>query len=324
MWMGQKVSVIVPVYNVEKYIRKCIDSILSNTFKDFELILVDDCSQDNSLDICDEFSKRDNRVKIIRNKKNTGVSLSRRIGLEASIGEYIQYIDSDDWIENDMIEKMYEKAVSEDFDMVVCDYYYEDKNIEKIHKQCFNSFKKEIIIKNILSIQIKSVLWNKLIKRRLYEKAEFPKYNRSEDYVITIQNVYNADKIGYINIPLYHYRYNDKSLSNNRETYINGRIEENKNWYRVVDLLKEKYGNDLRIFEPELSNHINDFKFIYLTDKNLMFNKELYQLYPESGFYKNLLKIGIKRIYTLIVPELFQIIISKMKRKIYCSSGHCI
>jgi glycosyltransferase involved in cell wall biosynthesis len=307
-----KVSIIVPVYNVEKYIKKCIGSILSQTFENFELILVDDCSKDNSLNICNELYQNDSRIKIIKNTNNIGVSLSRRIGLEASIGDYIQYIDSDDWIEKDMIEKMYGKAISENFDMVVCDYCYEKNNTGEIHEQRFNSFEKIAIIKNILSMRISTFLCDKMVKRELYETAQFPEFNRGEDYVITIQNVYNAGKIGYINKPFYHYRYHEKSLSNNKLTSVNGRIEENKNWIKVVDFLKDKYDEDLRIFEPELGDHINYFKFKYITDKKLMFNKELYKLYPESNFCKNLLKSIIKKIYYLTVPELFKIIIRKI------------
>ena len=105
------ISIIVPVYNTAKYLEKCLASILAQTFTEYECILIDDNSQDTSLEICDSYAKKDNRIKVFHNKKNAGSSLSRKIGLTAAKGDYIVYIDSDDWIENSMIEKMYQKAV---------------------------------------------------------------------------------------------------------------------------------------------------------------------------------------------------------------------
>jgi glycosyltransferase involved in cell wall biosynthesis len=118
-----EISVIVPVYNVEKYIHRCIDSILAQTFTDFECILVDDYSSDNSLSICEEYAKKDTRIRIIRNEQNRGLPQVRKIGFAIASGGYILYIDSDDWIENNMLEKMYGKAVSADYDIVWCNYY---------------------------------------------------------------------------------------------------------------------------------------------------------------------------------------------------------
>ena len=115
-----KVSIIVPVYNVEKYIRQCIESILSQSFKDFELILVDDGSPDNCPAICDEYAKRDERVKVIH-KENGGVSAARNTGIAASSGEWIYLVDSDDWIEGDAIEHLYREAVEQDVDCVITD-----------------------------------------------------------------------------------------------------------------------------------------------------------------------------------------------------------
>jgi glycosyltransferase involved in cell wall biosynthesis len=299
--INPKVSVIVPVYNSQKYLNICVESILSQSFTDFECILINDFSTDNSLQICNEYEKKDSRIRIINNTANTGVSLSRKNGLNAACGNYILFADSDDYLENDMIKLLYEKALSEDYDMVVCDYFYNDNGVQTIQKQNFNSFNREMIIKNILSVKIKSVLWNKLVKRELYLKAYFPEFNRSEDYVITIQNIYNSNNTGYLDIPLYHYVYNDMSISNNKEKNIVGRIEENKNWQWVVNFLKEKYKGDLKIFEPELSAHVNHFKDIYVMNKNLRKNRELFKLYPESRYFRRLpfrlLKKIIKAIY---------------------------
>ena len=112
-----KVSVVVPVYNAEKYIDRCIDSILSQTFEDFELILVDDGSPDKSGKICDNYAAKDNRVKVIH-KQNGGVSTARNVGIENSTGEYIMFVDSDDYIDNQMLEVLLQKT-SDDVEMVI-------------------------------------------------------------------------------------------------------------------------------------------------------------------------------------------------------------
>jgi hypothetical protein len=206
-----------------------------------------------------------------------------------------------------MLDEMYHKAVSGNYDIVICNYWYDSGSaelVEQIHKQDFNVSTKEDIIKNVLSVKIKSALWNKLVKRELYLLAEYPEYNCSEDYVITIQNILKAEKTGYIEKPLYHYRYNQFSLCNDPGNKINRRIEENKNWKILVAILKEKYGDRIEIFEPELSNHINNFKFIYLCDKNLRKMKELFCLYPESHFYIFSLKKIISKVKSIVLTHI--------------------
>jgi len=281
------ISIIVPVYNVEQYLHQCINSILAQTFTDFECILVNDCSSDNSPGICDEYAEVDNRIKVIHNKSNMGSSLSRKVGLENSSGEYIQFVDSDDWIENDMLEKLYRKAISENYDITIYDCFYVKNGTKEIIKQEFSGFDKTAIIKDIISFRVRTYLVNKLVKKDLYFWVEFPEDSCSEDYVITIQNVCNSKKIGYINEPLYNYRYNAQSLSNNINTRVNARIEENRNWRRLINILMEKYDN-LNIFEPDLSNRLNWLKETYGADKDLKKIKELnelFKLYPNTNYY---------------------------------------
>jgi glycosyltransferase involved in cell wall biosynthesis len=127
------VSVIVPVYNAEKYLHRCIDSILGQTalknpaVSNFELVLVDDCSTDSSLAICEQYAQKDKRVKVIHKNKNGGTADARHTGLEASAGEYVLHLDSDDWIEPDLIEETYKMALDNDSDMVIFDYFSEDR-----------------------------------------------------------------------------------------------------------------------------------------------------------------------------------------------------
>ena len=116
-----KVSIIVPVYNVEKYLAECLESILSQTFTEFECILVDDHSPDKCPDICDEYAKKDKRIKVIHKKENEGSSQARKTGISEAIGDYILFTDSDDWIESKMAERLYTLAKLDNYDIVYCD-----------------------------------------------------------------------------------------------------------------------------------------------------------------------------------------------------------
>ena len=115
------ISIIVPVYNVESYLERCINSILNQTFKNFELILVDDGSTDKSGEICDSFAGYDKRIRVIH-KKNGGLSSARNVGLDVSIGKYIGFVDSDDWIDEFMYEKLYRNMIKTKSDIVICNF----------------------------------------------------------------------------------------------------------------------------------------------------------------------------------------------------------
>ena len=299
--MKPNISIIVPVYNAEKYLHQCIDSILKQTFTNYELILVDDFSNDNSLKICDDYSKKDERIKIIKKLKNEGSSLARKTGLDAATGDYIQFIDSDDWVEPEMLEIIYYKAISDNNDIVISNVnYFENEKLKTII-QDFTKFDKVSIIKNIISIKLKAYLVNKLVKRDLFSLVNFPKDSRSEDYLITIQNIYNSCNIGYVKESLYNYRYNNLSLSNNKETLVRGLLEENRNWQLLLLYLKDKY-NDLSVFEPELSRRINSFKELY-KNYNLLELNELFNIY--FGKYYCLWKI--KKEIKILIKKIFKI-----------------
>jgi len=300
-----EISIIVPVYNSAKYLHKCIDSILLQTFTDFECILVDDCSSDGCPEICDEYVQKDIRVRVIHNIYNKGSSLARKIGLENALGKYIQFVDSDDWIEPDMAEKLYLKAISENYDITICNFFhYEHDGTRKISKQFFLSYDKIEFIKSIISDKhdrIKVNLFNKLIRRKIFSCVEFPKYSCGEDFVVILQCIYNSNKIGYIDTPLYHYCYNSQSLTKSQKEEAVRQIEENKNWCVIVNYLREKYG-DVTVVEPELSNRINTFKKKYIMNKELRKSRELFDLYPESKFFKWFCMKLIEKIIRFIIP----------------------
>lgn len=187
--MTPYLSIIVPIYNAEMYIRQCLDSILNQTFTDFELILVDDGSPDNCPSICDEYRSKDSRVKVVH-KKNEGLVNARKSGLEIAVGEYIGYVDSDDWIEPTMYECMCEKAILYDVDIVICDFLYDYPSYEIRSSQPISdgyydksALKNEIYPYMLFSgvffkFGLYPALWNKIYRRDILKSNQF---NVSED-----------------------------------------------------------------------------------------------------------------------------------------------
>jgi glycosyltransferase involved in cell wall biosynthesis len=266
-FMSVKITIIIPVYNTEKYLCKCLDSILAQTFTDFECILIDDFSEDNSFKICEKYAKKDNKIIVLKNKENMGASLTRKKGLDHAKGEYIQFVDSDDYIEKDMLEKMYGKASTENLDIVFCDFI--------VKRECGETYinasigNKICMIKQI-GVTINSYtacLYNKIIKRQIFDKVIFSNTNFAEDKYISLQTTYYTEKNGCINEAFYNYVRNSDSLSNNKKYGLRKKIEHFENYKLVVKFLTEKYGENIDSFEPELSDGINSLKMEIIYDK---------------------------------------------------------
>lgn len=211
-----KVSVIVPVYKTEAYLRKCIDSLLAQTLKEFEVILVDDGSPDKCGAICDEYANSDSRIKVVH-KINEGVSMARQTGVERAVGQYIIHVDSDDWVERDMLESLFIRAKETNADMVICDYYinYDHKQIYKCQKP--SSMDNETIIKELITVFGGSCC-NKLVKKSSIENnnVRFSKGKKlGEDLLNNIDLLVHGIKVAYLNKAYYHYnkRTNGKSLT---------------------------------------------------------------------------------------------------------------
>lgn len=275
-----KVSIIVPVYNSELYLPRCLDSILNQTFTDFECVLVDDCSPDNCPAICDEYTKKDQRIKVIHNQKNQGSSLSRQIGLAQASGDYIQLIDSDDLIESNMVEEMYLKITNDDLDMVCCDFYEEFSNrIVKNHSS--GKADKISLLKDYLAFKIASNLFNRVTKRSLWEKITFPQASYAEDIFIVLQLLYYSDRIDYIDKPLYRYCYNPTSLCHDKN--YDRRTNEYFNSIAAITHFLETKFKDISVFDPELSNRVNKAKLAIILDKQTRNPDKLFELYTHSN-----------------------------------------
>jgi glycosyltransferase involved in cell wall biosynthesis len=267
---------------VEKYLARCVDSILSQTFANFECILVNDCSPDDSPALCDKYAEKDSRIRVIHKTKNGGLPQARKTGFEQSTGEYIIFVDSDDWIEFDMIEKLYAKTVQDNLDVCICDMYVFSPENEQHLTYKFKCDTKIEIVRQMLAYTFFNAVCNKLIRRDIYNLVVFPVYNQGEDRVITAQTLYYADTIGFIPDKLYHVFPNPSSLCRNPDRLRIRMIELDNNYSELILFLRDTFG-DLRVFEPELSACIYKRKLAYVWPKETR-NKEIFRkfdtLYP--------------------------------------------
>ncbi|MEH7025294.1 glycosyltransferase family 2 protein [Bacillus wiedmannii] len=211
--MNPKISIIVPVYKVEQYIHKCIDSILKQTFKEFELILIDDGSPDSCGEICDGYATQDSRIKVIH-KENGGLSSARNAGLEIAQGDYIGFVDSDDWIEVDMYELLYSMCVEQECDIAICssEIHYNDKTVIS-SSQPFVIHDRYSAMRAMLEGDLyDEVVWTKLFKRQLLEGIKFPVGMSYEDTAFTYKVIHKCNKVCFIGEPKYHYIKRDNSM----------------------------------------------------------------------------------------------------------------
>lgn len=209
-------SIIVPVYNVEKYLDKCLASISEQTFKEFECIVVDDGSPDNSNDIIDRYVNKDQRFKVIH-QKNMGISAARNAGLAIAQGDYVAFVDSDDYISNEYLEKFALKIANTDADIVICGFIEVLKDSQKT--VCFEAPSTEVIKQNILADIWPSYPWNKCYKKYLFENIRFPVGKIFEDLLTIPEVCLNAHKIVCIPEKLYYYnRQNLNSITSNLST----------------------------------------------------------------------------------------------------------
>lgn len=260
--LNKKVSVIVPVYNVEKYLRRCVDSLLCQTYPNIEIILVDDGSTDKSGSICDEYLYIDKRIRVIH-KKNGGLSSARNAGLEIAVGEYIGFLDSDDWARPEMIEFLLSIILKEDSEIAQCGFtpFYEKQQLSEYVEK---DYVKEPTV-NLSYIEaynelygidvnnnINFITWNKLYKRGLFDFLRFSEGMNNEDVIMTAKIIALCSKISISNTAMVYYM--------QRENSIMG--EQRKNKFKMAYEHFKAFKNISDYFE----NH-NDKELYLLTSK---------------------------------------------------------
>lgn len=203
------ISIIVPVYNMEQYMERCVNSIINQTYSNLEIILVDDGSTDRSPAMCDEYALKDARIKVVH-KDNGGLSDARNAGLKVATGAYIGYVDSDDWVELSMYQKLYEACIENDAQVAVCRYAkaYQDR-IERGGNGKVTAFDRDGILKVYLSDMgeyvVYNSVWSKLFAREVVDGVLFPVGQNSEDIMYTTKAFCKLDKAVYIDECLYNY-----------------------------------------------------------------------------------------------------------------------
>lgn len=251
------ISIIVPVYKVEKYLSKCVESILAQTFADFELILVDDGSPDSCGSICDEYALKDSRIKVIH-KKNGGLSDARNAGIVVAKGEYLAFIDSDDYIAPDMYETLYNLAQTHCADMVVCDAVLVKEEEEAVYSDSTQVYlmDKETALKKMIYERLFSVnAWNKLYKKKLFSVIRYPKGMLYEDLATTYKLLDICDKVVYTPVQKYAYVQRQGSIMN--QTGCKMKADKVVIVREMVEYLKGREDEE-KLFAGSMNSLLND------------------------------------------------------------------
>ena len=207
-----KISIIVPVYNVEKYLSRCVDSILNQTFTDFECILVDDGSPDNCGKICDEYAKKDKRIRVIH-KENGGLSDARNAGIDIAQGEYIGFVDSDDWIHPQMYEILYNGIIENNVKISACklEEEIEAGQFKRIYNPCFNVYNGLDFLVSNYFIAVSPP--TKLYHKSLFDNIRYPVGRLHEDAFVVYKLFFKADNIAFTDNALYEYFRNSDGIT---------------------------------------------------------------------------------------------------------------
>ena len=306
--MDVTLSIIVPVYNVRDYLKDCIDSILAQSFTDFELILVDDGSTDGSGEICDAYTERDSRIKVIH-KANGGVVSARIAGITAASGLYAGYVDGDDWIEKDMYEKMVHYMKTYDCDLVMCDIVHEGKalplssggtrtdldggyyNIDMLRSKIFPNM---IYAGQFYEFGVYPVIWNKLYKREKlinHQSKVDVRIKTGEDAACVYPYLLSCESLYFIkDMSLYHYRNSENSMTSAYDSMYFERIKALYSFFSVSDIASSPYSGQLDYYYAYLvkTSVSNELK------SGLTFREKLSNIYKicdftrSEGFVNNL------------------------------------
>lgn len=279
------ISVIVPIYKVEPYLRRCLDSIVNQTYTNLEIILVDDGSPDACPTICDEYAAKDNRIVVIH-KENGGLSDARNAGLDICKGEYITFVDSDDWISENCLSLFINVIQKDYFDVVIADYQETNKEKQQhILASETSLFNNDEIANSYMHSQYPPCAWNKLYNAAFLKKIKikFKKNLLYEDQLWCCDWTFKANKIHFLKYFTYFYRIRENSIMNSSSITIN---ERNESWVFIINTIfktNHKRFSSNRLFFLFLENKVQEFLFPYLNDV-VKFHKAYDMLEHELGF----------------------------------------
>lgn len=315
------ISIIVPVYKVEKYIHECIDSILSQTYKNIELLLIDDGSPDNCPRICDNYALKDKRIKVYH-KKNGGLSDARNFGIDNSTGKYLMFIDSDDYIEKDMVELLYKNLKLNNADISICDctFIYKDKKIKNDKRTDFLVMNREQALSELNKQNgFGFAAWNKLYKKEIFKKIRFPIGKINEDWYIMYKIFSQVKKAVYQPDSKYNYRQRKSSISKNTLINYNPILASSRcrrfiiNKYPISS--NEAYGNEI-IADISVYNKLMLIKKCKIKKDYIRKNikRNIYRMNSLNNYFKI---SKILQIYMILyIPIMYKLIyIIKEKKK---------
>ena len=275
-----KVSVIIPVYGVEKYIERCARSLFEQTLDDMEYLFIDDCTPDNSIGVLkmvlDEYPSRKSQVQIHRMAQNSGQAKVREWGMKNATGEYVIHCDSDDWVDNDIYRNMYEVAIEANADMVACGYYIDGNSPHP--PKLFNAPRSNHeLISQMLLGKYPSYMWNKLVRVKALsvEDVKWPVNNMWEDMAIMIQIVPYLKKVVVVNKPLYHYVIREDSIvnMNDKKNVIKKWNQVNGNVKLILDCIKtNEYNEEILVLKSKARYHLVP----------LLYDDDIWKLYKNA------------------------------------------
>ncbi len=309
----KKISIVVPVYNVQKYLSKCIDSLINQTYKDIEIILVDDGSLDGSGNICDAYAKKDKRIKVIH-KKNGGLSDARNKGIEIATGEYITFIDSDDYVSLKYCETLYKLIKKHNADISIGNYhpFYENEIVkEKIDdNEIVMSSKEalEYLYDKDYCVTMR-VAWGKLYKKELFNKIRYPKGKINEDEFV-IHHLYDkTNKVVFTKSTLYYYFQRDTSIMG--EKFSIKRLDALEALKERIEFFDKKGFKKLKFKACTDYNHFIKVNYYNTKDKNL--KKKLKENLLPVSYFKDYFKLKNYIGYYLfkLCPSIYKMLISK-------------
>ena len=320
--MEDLISVLVAVYNVEDFLERCLDSIIIQTYKNIEIIIIDDGSDDNSGEICEYFLSLDNRIKLLH-INNKGLSYVRNLGISLAKGKYITFVDGDDYLENDYIETLYNNLIKYNADLSCCSYYrvFNDSIIPRNKSDktyVFNS--KEAIEKSYLDKGMEVYAWNKLYKKELFNDISFPLKRKSQDRFIMYDIFNKCDKVVYETVPKYFYLQRKTSAAHNlvsiNKDAIDASINAMKLFKNNLDLYKLATKDYIKTYlgffkkevyytktvNNELRNKIIDeIKKYDFIDYNLLEKIEIILLKNFVSLYKIIIMLYYGRKYSRMI-----------------------
>lgn len=247
--MNKKVSIIVPVYNVSNYLPSCLDTLINQTYRNIEIILIDDNSTDNSLEICNKYKEKDPRIIVIH-KENGGAASARNYGLNIYTGEYVSFVDSDDYIELNYIEKLVSMLEKYNADISVCSFFdVKNTNVKAFDYHCdVIEYDDEGFLKRFLDDWTCGLLWNKIFKSGVVKNIRMKEGHKIDDEFFTYKLIMNSKKVVLFNNPLYYYRQRMDSVMNlekNQVLLLDDRLEYLEERYKTI---KKNYENLSNIY----------------------------------------------------------------------------